>query len=250
VAGDAGLFEALHGGPADRLPVFIGPPKGAWISDDVAGDGRFALFGPTFATLLAWAGGDAAGWAAGLEGGQGACARAALFENPAWALAGALALVPDSILVFVATDAALEGLARSLGRSWAAMVRGVPVRGGQSGRVGLVVGDGVAGDAGLFEALHGGPADRLPVFIGPPTVEAGQLQAWLTREGRPFLSVRANGRGAAPLGELVQVVTAAGVGLAALRFVDPLDDAAGEAWAHVLALSSADEGVDEARPLA
>jgi len=226
------------------------PPKGAWISDGAAGDGRFALFGPTFATLLAWAGGDAGAWAGGAEAGQGTSARPALFENPAWSLAAAVAMVPDAVLVFLATDPALEGLVRALGRGWAGMVRGVPVRGGQSGRVGLTVLDGVAGDAELFEALHGGPSDRLPVFVGPPNAESGHLQAWLAREGRPFLSVRATGRGAGPLGELVQVVTAAGVGLAALRFVDPLDDSAASAWSHVLALSADTEGVDEARPLA
>lgn len=226
------------------------PPKGAWLSDGAVGDGRFALFSPTFATLLAWAGGDAVAWASGVQAGQGACARPALFENPGWSLAGAAALVPDAALVFVATDPALEGLVRALGRGWAGMVRGVPVRGGQSARVGVVVLDGVAGDAELFEALHGGPGDRLPVFIGPPTPASGHLQAWLGREGRPFLSVRATGRGEAPLGELAQVVTAAGVGLAALRFVDPLDTSAAAAWAHVIALSAEAESVDEARPLA
>lgn len=226
------------------------PPKGAWLSDGAVGDGRFALFSRTFATLLAWAGGDAAAWASGVRAGQGACARAALFENPAWSLAGAVALVPDAVLVFVATDPGLEGLVRGLGRGWAGMVRGVPTRGGLSARVGVTVLDGVAGDAELFEALHGGPGDRLPVFVGPPTADAGHLQAWLGREGRPFLSVRATGRGAAPLGELAHAVTAAGVGLAALRFVDPLDDSAAAAWAHVLALSADAAGVDEARPLA
>lgn len=226
------------------------PPRGAWLTDAMAGDGRFMWFGSTLATLLAWAGADADAWRQGIQAGQGTSARPALFENPGWSLATALSLVPDAVPVLVATDPALEGVVRSLARGWAALVRGTPDRGELTARVGLTVLDGVAGDVDLFEAVHGGPSDRLPIFWGPPTAASETFQSWLTRHGRPFLSVRTQSVDARDVAELVAVAVHAGVGLAVLRLVDPLDEGAALAWRHALTLEAERAGVDEASPLA
>ncbi len=249
--------EAAEAAVAARVRVVMAgagvhavPPRGAWISDATSADGRFVWFGAALATLLAWAGVDAAAWAEGLAAGQGTSARPALFENPGWSMATALSLVPDATPVLIATDPALEGIVRALARAWGALVRGAPDRGQLTARVGLTVLDGIASDIELFEAIHGGPADRLPIFWGPPTAESETFQSWLTRHGRPFLSVRAQAIDAREVAELCAVAIHAAVALAVLRLVDPLDEKAVLAWRHAVTLDAERLGVDEASPSA
>ncbi len=222
------------------------PPKGAWVDDARAGDGRFVGFGPTAATVLAWAGVDPAAWAAGLAEGQGSCLRTALFDNVAWSVAAALSLRPDAIPVLVATSGALAPLTRSLARTWSATVRGMPAGPGPNVRVGLTVLDGVADDGLTFEALHGAPTDRVPVLIGPPTDASQTMIGWLTREGRPYLTLRA-ARTPQSIATLLTLGTHAAVALAVLRHLDPLAAPGAEAWDRTVERLRA---VDDASTLA
>lgn len=213
------------------------PPRGAWVDDALVRDGRFVGLSTSWLTLLAWAGGGERGpsqrWAEGVAEGQGSCARPGLFENPGWVLAAALSLRPEAVPVFLATAPELELLVRSFARTWSATVRGRPVGREPSARVGLAVVDGLAGDEMVFESLCGAPDDRLPVFFGPTTAAASTLQAWLTREGRPFLSVRC-GLEERALGGLVTVCTHAALGLAVLHRLDPLETPGADAWLRTL----------------
>ena len=221
---------------AGRQVVMVGdgaheaPPGGAWLSDSAGGDGRFCWLGTTVPTLLKWAGVDDAAWTRGIAEGQGVCARPALFENPAWALANSLSMLPDSVPVLVATRPELGQFMRSIARCWGAQVRGAPARGALSARVGLVAVDGIAGDEELFEAVHGGPRDRLPIFWGPNSSAAETFQWWLGREARPWLALRTASINAEDMARMAATAVHAGVAFAALQQLDPVAAPGVEAW--------------------
>jgi len=221
---------------AGRRVVMVGagshsaPPRGAWLCDSVGGDGRFCWLGATVPTLLQWAGGDQSGWMRGVSAGQGICTRPALYENPAWALATSLTLLPESVPVLVASTPELGPIMRAIARCWAAQVRGVPAVGELSARVGLLAVDGIAGDEELFEAVHGGPRDRLPIFWGPNSAAAETFQWWLGREARPWLSLRTTSTNAEDIALIATTAVHAGVALAAMRQLDPVAAPGVDAW--------------------
>lgn len=216
------------------------PPRGAWISDHTAGDARACWLGSTMATLLAWAGADADAWTAGLTAGQGRCALPALYDNPGSSLAAALDAVPDAVPVLLATTPELTGFVRAVNRLWSSQVRGQPAGAPLAARTGMLGIDGLAGDELLFDAVHGGPRDRLVVLWGPRTPDAAVWETWLAREGRPHLWARSAGVDARTLGQLAAVALHAGVGLAALRGLDPLGPAAARAWTDAEARTHGD----------
>ncbi len=206
------------------------PPRGAWLCDSVGGDGRFCWLGATVPTLLKWAGADDLGWTRGIAEGQGICARPALYENPAWALATSVSMLPEAVPVLIANTPELGPMMHAIGRCWAAQVRGVPARGELSARVGLVAVDGIAGDEELFEAVHGGPRDRLPIFWGPSSAAADTFQWWLGREARPWLSLKTTSINAEDVGLLASTAVHTGVAFAALRQLDPVASPGADAW--------------------
>lgn len=228
-------------GPGDHEA----PPGGWWLSDPVAGDGRFGVLGLAAAVCAAWAGVDVEGLFAGARDMAEACERAALFENPAYTLALATifaerdlgATVPAHLVASGRMGAFSEWVARLWGAILcdAVHVEGV-VR--HSGAVGV---PGVVGDEELLQALVLGPRDKLVTLWDPTEATNGPLaqeaaaqarafQDLLERENVPYVRVRLPGLDARSLGAAVFLATHAAVSAAVYLDVDPLGLGAVSAW--------------------
>lgn len=221
------------------------PPGGWWLSDPVAGDGRFGGLGLAAAVCAAWAGVDVEGLFAGARDMEAACERAALFENPAYTLALATVFAERDLGTTVPAHLVASGrmaaFAEWVARLWGAVLcDAVPVEGvvRHSGAVGV---PGVVGDEELLQALVLGPRDKLVTLWDPTEAVGGPLsqeaaaqvrafQDLLERENVPYVRVRLPGLDARSLGAAVFLATHAAVSAAVYLDVDPLGLGAVSAW--------------------
>ncbi|MDP2306712.1 MAG: hypothetical protein Q8P18_11875 [Pseudomonadota bacterium] len=221
------------------------PPNGWWISDPVAGDGRFAGLGAAAALCAAWAGVDIEAVHDGARDMVAACQRSALFENPSYTLAlTTLFLERDlgvTIPVHVATSGRMEAFTRWLVRMWGAVLAdSVPVE-GLMRHVGAAGVSGVVGDEELIQVLLLGPRDKHVTLwdvtdggTGRGSAEASlqsrALQTLLDRENIPYLRVRLPGLDARALGAAMFLAEHSAVTASLFLAVDPLGLAGVSAW--------------------
>lgn len=219
------------------------PPEGWWLSDPVAGDGRFGGLGMAAAVTAAWAGVDVEGLHAGARDMGTACSRAALFENPAYTLA--LAAVYVDLDLGVGTPVHLGSTSRLLpllhwnSRMWGAVLSDAVNTGGvvrHQGQAGVA---GTVGDEELLQALLRGPRDKLVTiwdaadvgaFSEHAALQVRALQDLLDRERIPHLRVRLPGIDARTLGAAVLLAEHAAVVAGCFVDIDPLGLAGVEAW--------------------
>lgn len=230
------------------------PPGGWWISDPLAGDGRFGGLGAAAAVCGAWAGADMPAFHAGARDMVEACARPALFENPAYTLALTTIFAERDLYagvpVHLVPTARLEAFAHWLVRLWGAVVNdAVPEQGAvrHAGAAGVA---GVVGDEELLQTLLLGPRDKLVVVWDPvrargPLADEAEAQVralrdLLDRESMPHLRVRLPGRDARALGAATQLAACAAVSAAVFLDVDPLGLAGVSAWYGALERARAD----------
>ncbi len=231
------------------------PPNGWWISDPLAGDGRFGALGLAAAWCAAWAGVDIEALHDGARDMASACERPALFENPAYTLALTTVFVEKdlgvSVPIHLATTGRLEAYTRWLVRMWGAVLAdALPVEGvmRHTGAAGVA---GVVGDEELLQVLLLGPRgafvtlwDETDGATGPLAAEsiaqARAFQSLLDRENIPYLRVRLPGLDARALGAAIVLAAHAAVTASLFLDVDPLGLSAVSGWYAALERARAD----------
>jgi len=220
------------------------PPGGWWISDPLAGDGRFAGLGAAGAVVACWAGVDIEAFVEGARDMAEACARPALFENPAYTVALTTVYAARDLYAGVPThlvsSGRLESFSGWLVRLWGAMLCDAMPEMGAVRRAGALGVGGVVGDEELLHALLVGPRDKLVVLWDAPApdgplsneslVQVRALRSLLEREGIPYLRVRLPGLDARALGASALLAAHAVTTAAIYLDIDPLALRAVEAW--------------------
>jgi glucose-6-phosphate isomerase len=172
-----------------------------------------------------------------------ACARSALFENPAYTL-GLAAVFAETDLgagtpVMLGSSARLGPLLHWQGRMWGAVLSDVVNVGGVVRHRGTAGVTGTVGDEELLQALLRGPRDKLvivwEVIEGGPfgehaAVQVRALQDLLERERIPHLKVRLPGLDARTVGASVLLAEHAAVAAGCYADTDPLGLAGVDAW--------------------
>jgi hypothetical protein len=235
------------------------PPNGWWISDPVAGDGRFGGLGAAAAVCAAWAGVDIEAVHLGARDMVEACERPALFENPAYTFALTTVFLERdlgvSIPVHIATSGRLEAFTRWLVRMWGAVLAdSVPVEGvmRHQGAAGV---SGIVGDEELIQVLLLGPRDKHVSLWDVADGESGRgaaeavlqsraLQTLLDRENVPYLRVRLPGLDARSLGAAMFLAEHAAVTASLFLDVDPLGLDGVSAWYAALERARDDARTD------
>ncbi|MDP2311514.1 MAG: hypothetical protein Q8P41_01300 [Pseudomonadota bacterium] len=239
------------------------PPDGWWITDPVAGDGRFGGLGIAAALCAAWAGVDIEAVHLGARDMATACERPALFENPAYTMALTSINIERDLALSVPTHLVSTGRLEAFA-GWLVRMQGavladsVPVEGvmRHTGAAGVA---GVVGDEELLQVLLLGPRDKYIVLwdgtdgaVGLGADEAvaqvRAVQALLDRENIPHLRVRLPGVDARSLGAAMFLATHAAVAASVFLDVDPLGLDAVNAW--YAALERARTDVDAGAPTA
>ena len=220
--------------------VHEAPPGGWWISDPVAGDGRFGALGMASLVCAAWAGVDVRSLVAGAREMEEACARPALFENPAYSLALATEAVERHLGLVVATHLVptprLRGFAAWVARLGGAVLSGHQSRDGIRVHRGAGELGGVLGDEEMLEVLLSGTRDKFPILWDVDGIETpgrAFTRIW-AREGLPTLRVRLPDLEAAALGGAILLASHAAVTGALFRDLDPLALESVRAWYEAL----------------
>lgn len=225
--------------------VHEAPPNGWWISDPVAGDGRFGGLGAAAALCAAWAGVDIEAMHEGARDMVVACERPALFENPSYTFALTTVFLERDLGVTIpahlATSGRLEAFTHWLVRMWGAVLAdSAPVEGVMR-HVGAAGVCGVVGDEELIQVLLLGPRDKQVVLWDVTEGETGRgaaeaslqsraLQTLLDREAIPYLRVRLPGLDARAFGAAMFLAEHAAVAASLFLAVDPLGVAGVSAW--------------------
>ncbi len=228
-------------GPGDH-PA---PPSGWWISDPVAGDGRFAPLGAAAAVVASWAGVDIDVLHAGAQEMSATCARSALFENPAYTYALATVFADRDLGAGVPAHLVgagrLDAFGAWLTRVWAAVLCAAVPGDGTVRHTGAAGIHGIVGDEELCEALLLGPRDKLVTVWDPTELDGSAVSAeavnqvralvdLLERENVPYLRVRLPGFNAYSLGASFVLASHAAVTAALFLDLDPLGLDAVAAW--------------------
>lgn len=221
------------------------PPHGWWISDPVAGDGRFGGLGLAGLVCAAWAGVDVDGLLGGARDMVAACARPALFENPAYTLALSTIFVERdlgiSTVAHLATSGRMEAFSAWLVRMWGAVLTDTVTIDGVVRHTGTAGVAGVVGDEELLQVLLVGPKDKLVAIWdvsegdhGPGAREGvAQVNAFqdlVNRENLANLRVRLPGLDARTLGAAILLAQHAAVSASVFLDLDPLGLSAVTAW--------------------
>ncbi len=238
------------------------PPGGWWISDSVAGDGRFGALGLASLVCAAWAGVDVEELIQGARGMSDVVARPALLENPAYTLALSRHFAEQDL--GLATPVHLAGTGRLSGfvgwacRMWGAVgAHAAPVEGvvRHTGSPGV---SGVVGDEELVHVLLVGPRDKFVIvwdpaarLDGPAANEGSSLgtvfQDLWARENLPSVRVRLPALDAGALGAAILLVTHAAVTASLYAHLDPLGLDGVTAWYTAVERA---RGIDEGVPTA
>lgn len=236
------------------------PPGGWWVSDAVAGDGRFAPFGPAAAIAASWSGVDVEELHGGARDMRAACERSALFENPAYTLALATVFaerdLAAAVPVHLVTVGRLHAFAGWITRVWGAITSDAVPGEGVVRHAGAAGVPGVVGDEELLQALLVGPRDKLVTLWDTTELPAGPLASELAaqaravrelleRENVPYVRVRLPGLDARAAGGAALLAAHAAVTAAVFQDVDPLGLGGVAAWYSTLERARAD--VDAAR---
>jgi hypothetical protein len=235
------------------------PPDGWWISDPVAGDGRFGALGMASLVCAAWAGVDVDSLVGGARDMAAACERPALLENPAYTLALATVFAERdlalSIPVHLATSGRLEAFAGWLVRMWGAVLSHASPVDGVVRHAGAAGVPGVVGDEELVQVLLVGPRDKFvtvwepavapDALGGPEAVAQGRaFQELWDRENLPSLRVRLPGSDPGAIGAAILLAEHAAVTASLYQDLDPLGLAGVTAWYGAMDRARADVDAD------
>lgn len=221
------------------------PPDGWWVSDPLAGDGRFAPLSTASLVCATWAGVDIGALLNGAADVAQACRNAALFENPAYTFALATVSVERDVgttgAAHLVTDPRLEPFAAWCGRMWGAVSAELVRVDSVVKHAGVGALHGIVGDEELIQLLLVGRRDKL-VYVWDATghqqdpwsrESALHAQAFLelcAQENIPHLRVRLPPVDAATLGGMFLLASHAAVTAALFQDLDPLDLAGVPAW--------------------
>ena len=231
------------------------PPEGWWISDPVAGDGRFGGLGLAGIVCAAWAGVDVGALLAGARDMAAACTRPALFENPAYTLALSTIFVERdlgiSVVAHLATSGRMEAFCSWIVRMWGAVLADTVTVEGVVRHTGSAGVAGVVGDEELLQVLLVGPRDKLVAIWDVSdgvqgrgaeecVAQVNAFQDLVNRENLANLRVRLPGLDARTLGAAVLLAQHAAVSASLFLDLDPLGLSAVTAWYAALERARAD----------
>jgi hypothetical protein len=158
-----GATVVVAGAPGGGDEEVVPPPRGHWLADPLAGDGRAGAFGAASLLIHALADVPIDRVALGLEAARAACASTSYADHPAYNQALVAALCEADLArasgAHLATDPRLLPLARWAGRVWGATMVEERAADTMRARLGGRMVDGVIGDEELWEQLVAGPAD-------------------------------------------------------------------------------------------